>query len=97
MNINPILIENYREAKKPSPAPKTNIFLEMKSLGIDPEPFLEIAALDLLNQYGDNALNYSVQIENDFTEDGDIQSAEIWQKICLYLQNLNGPGELVAH
>jgi|TARA_R110002096_G_scaffold436096_2_gene667499 hypothetical protein len=76
---------------------KTNLFVEMKDLGIDPIPLLEIAAHDLLNQYGNDAVTFSMQIERDFEDDGDFQSAEIWQKISHYLQNLNGPGELIAH
>ena len=42
---------------------KTNLFVEMKDLGIDPIPLLEIAAHDLLNQYGNDAVTFSMQIE----------------------------------
>lgn len=75
----------------------TSLFSEMKALGIDPLPLLEIAAQDLLNQYGKNAFTYSIQIERNFKNDGDDQSAEIWQKISHYLQSMNGSGELITH
>ena len=76
---------------------QTNLFVEMKNLGLDPIPLLEIAAHDLLNQYGNDAVTYSIQIERNFEDDGDLQSAEIWQRISHYLQSLNGSGELIAH
>lgn len=94
MNSEPIDITGHRLSKA---SKKTNLFVEMKDIGIDPMPLLEIAAHDLLNQYGNDAVTYSMQIERDFEDDGDFQSAEIWQIISHYLQNLNGSGELIAH
>jgi hypothetical protein len=35
-----------------------NILIEMEKMGIDPTPFTEIAALDLIKQFGDKALDY---------------------------------------
>lgn len=97
MNSEPLVIEDYRAAKKERAAGKENIFLEMHALGIDPQPFLEIAAHDLINQYGKNALNLSQKIEKDFMNEDDPQSAEIWSKISAYLESLNASGALVAH
>ena len=39
-----------------------NILIEMEKMEIDPTPFTEIAALDLIKQFGDKALDYSVQM-----------------------------------
>ncbi|MBL4603608.1 MAG: hypothetical protein JKY84_12745 [Emcibacteraceae bacterium] len=97
MNSNPILIDSYSRRNKKPTAVTTNIFLEMELIGMDPNPLLEIAAHDLINQYGNDAVGYSIQIERDFIDEGDAESAEIWQKISNYLQSLNGTGQLVAH
>ena len=94
MNSEQVQFTEQRFAKAPK---NTDLFIEMRDQGIDPIPLLEIAAHDLLNQYGNDAVRYSIQIEKDFTDEGDIQSAEIWQIISHYLQTLNGPGELIAH
>jgi len=97
MNSDQIVIAEYRSDTATKSASQTDLFIEMQNLGIDPNPLLEIAAHDLLNQYGADALSYSIQIERNFYEEGDRQSASIWQKIITYLECLNGPGELVAH
>lgn len=77
--------------------PEFSIFSQMELLGINPDPFIEIAAHDLLNQYGIDTLSHSRKILNDFTARDDLQSAEIWQKIIKYLEELNGTGDLIAH
>lgn len=97
MNSQTILFDDYRAAREEKEDGKINIFLEMSALGIDPQPFLEIAAHDLINQYGDNALALSQKIGSDFLDGNDQQSAEIWQKISAYLESLNASGALVAH
>ena len=76
---------------------KNDIFAEMKAVGINPDALLEIAAHDLINQYGDKALVYSQTIEQQYYENDDEQSLQIWQRISSYLQSLNGDGSLVAH
>jgi len=94
MNSNLIQIAGFKSNKA---SKETSLFTEMEELGIDPAPLLEIAAHDLLNQYGNDAVSYSIQIERGFEDNGDTESAAIWQKISHYLQSLNGSGELVAH
>jgi hypothetical protein len=74
-----------------------SIFMEMEMHGIDPAPFLEIAARDLSNQYGSTALAYSQRIEQDFQDEGDIDSAIIWSKISTRLSILKEAGNLLAH
>lgn len=66
----------------------TNIFMEMEKMGIDVEPFLEIAALDIIKQFGDDALKYSSKIEKNFIATGDIDSALIWAKISEHLNEI---------
>ncbi len=74
-----------------------HIFLEMIALGIDPDPFIEVAAHDLINQFGESALDYSLQIERRFRDEYEAQSALIWKKISSYLQQLNGDGGFLPH
>lgn len=97
MNSEVIIFDDFRAARKEKDDGKINIFLEMSALGIDPQPFLEIAAHDLINQYGDNALELSQKIKNDFLTANDLESAEIWQKISAHLESINTSSALVAH
>lgn len=97
MQSNIILSKPHPKAANAKLKETANIFLEMEQLGIDPAPFLEIAAHDLVTQYGSIALDYSIYIEQDFKEDGDTEAAEIWQKISNYLSRLNVDGSLRAH
>lgn len=64
------------------------LLMEMEMLGVDPAPFLEVAARDLINQFGRTALKYSIQIEQNFIETGDIDSAAIWSRISSQLSKL---------
>ena len=73
------------------------ILQEMEQMGIDPDPFLEIAARDLINQFGQNALEYSIQIEQNFIEAENLQSAIIWGKISSFLSEWNDLDGLITH
>lgn len=97
MNTNVILIEDHRKPAKADLIKSTNIFSEMEQLGVDPAPFLEIAALDLNTQYGPDALSFSLQIIEEFIDSGDNQSVEIWQKISSHLSQLQQFGTVIAH
>ena len=66
-----------------------NILIEMEKMGIDPTPFTEIAALDLIKQFGDKALDYSVQIEQNFIIAGDAEKAKIWSKLSSQLSKIS--------
>jgi len=66
-----------------------NIFTEMEKMGIDPTPFTEISALDLIKQFGDKALDYSVQIEQNFIIAGDAEKAKIWSKLSSQLSKIS--------
>ncbi len=70
---------------------------EMEQTGIDVNFLIEIAAHDLVVQFGDKALDYSIQIEQDFLLANDMDSMMIWNKISSYLSSLNGQGKLIAH
>lgn len=80
-----------------NPSQEQCIFDQMRHLGINPDPFIEIAAHDLLSQYGDKAQYFAKSISCDFYDRGDFPAAEIWKKIDVYLSSINGPGELIAH
>ena len=97
MKSNVILIKDHKKPTKTDLTKNTNIFSEMEQLGIDPGPFLEVAAQDLSNQYGSDALSFSLQICQEFCDDGDNQSAEIWQKISCHLSQLQQFGTVIAH
>lgn len=62
-----------------------DIFIEMENMGIDSTPFIEIAAIDIKNQFGDAAFKYSNEIEQNFIDRGDLSSASIWAKISAHL------------
>ncbi len=74
-----------------------DMFLQMDKMGINPDPFIEIAAHDLVIQFGNKALAYSYIIADDFRSREEYQSAKIWDKIISYLDILNGDGDLIAH
>ncbi len=78
-------------------ADTTDLFMAMEAAGIDVDVMIEIAAHDLINQFGDDALLYSIQIEQDFTMKNNIEAMLIWKKISTYLHTLNGSGKLIAH
>ena len=75
----------------------TNILTEMEKMGIDPTPFLEIAALDLINQFGEAAFEYSIQIEQNFIIAGDIEKAIIWGKLSSQLSEKNNSDIIATH
>ena len=66
-----------------------SILSEMKLLGIDYNPLLEIAAKDLSKKFGDLAYDYSIHIQQSFIINQDLGSAEIWAKISNILLLLN--------
>lgn len=65
-----------------------DIFVEMENMGIDSTPFIEIAAIDIKNQFGDAAFKYSNEIEQNFINSGDLSSALIWAKISAHLSEI---------
>lgn len=74
-----------------------SILMEMEMMGIDPAPFLEVAARDLIKQFGVTSLNYSAQIEQNFIDNGDIDSATIWSRISSQLSELLNVEKNIAH
>ena len=66
-----------------------SILSEMKLLGIDYNPFLEIAAQDISDKFGALAYDYSIHIQQNFVINQDMDSAEIWAKISNILLLLN--------
>ncbi|MBT5185804.1 MAG: hypothetical protein HOH19_05105 [Kordiimonadaceae bacterium] len=97
MNTNIILFENYKKPVTSELKENANIFIEMEQLGIDPDPFLEIAALDLFKQYGASSYDYSIKIQDVFLQNYDFGAAEIWQKIAAILLNLQQSSNAVTH
>ncbi|MEZ5757895.1 MAG: hypothetical protein R3D86_06715 [Emcibacteraceae bacterium] len=81
----------------PNPHTMTNILVEMKIMGIDPDPFLKITAQDLLTQYGSVAIEISAKIEHNLMLERDFQSAKLWHKISQYLKSLPGTDTIAAH
>jgi|GEM_PF-743790 hypothetical protein len=65
-----------------------DIFVEMENMGIDSTPFIEIAAIDIKNQFGDATFKYSNEIEQNFIDRGDLSSASIWAKFPLIYAKL---------
>ncbi len=63
----------------------TIIITQMELMGISPVPFLKIAAQDLLNQYGCNALGYAHEIIKSSRTQGNQQAAQIWTNIAQHL------------
>lgn len=74
-----------------------NIFFEMEKLGIDTQPFIELAATDLFNQYGMEALQFADQIYQDFFDLNDVQSSRIWRKIINVLMMINQKSNMMYH
>lgn len=97
MQSNIIINKPLPKAANTNLKESAGILLEMEMMGIDPTPFLEIAARDLANQYGSIALDYSLQIESDFKEEGNMEAAAIWNGITTQLNHLENTGNLVAH
>jgi hypothetical protein len=69
----------------------------MEQLGVNPDPFIEIAALDLHKQYGASTYEYYVKIQDVFLENNDFEAAEIWQKISVVLLNLDNSSNALRH
>ena len=65
-----------------NPIIENDLFCTLTDLNIDPAPFYELAAQDLLFKYGENALKLAAQIRHDFQKDKNFESAEIWQ--CIF-------------
>ncbi|MCP5381431.1 MAG: hypothetical protein H6912_03610 [Kordiimonadaceae bacterium] len=81
----------------PNPYTMANILVEMKIMGIDPDPFLKITALDLLTQYGPGAIEISDNIEKSLILERDYKSAKLWHKITHYLKSMPGNDTKAAH
>jgi len=74
-----------------------SILSEMKLLGIDYNPFLEIAAKDLSDKFGDLAFDFSISIQQSYINNQDLESAEIWAKISNILLLLNQGQHVKIH
>lgn len=85
------------QSKTPEPFSMANVLIEMRTMGIDPTPFLEITAQDLHFQYGSRAIELSVNIEKNLILERDFQSAKLWHKISHYLKNMPASGSIEAH
>ncbi len=97
MKSNIYQIKEYKNSHEKNINIAENIFIEMENLGIDPKPFLEMAALDLYNQYGNDALHFADRIYQNFFDLGDVQSSRIWRKLINILMLIDQKTDLIAH
>lgn len=97
MNYNINLINNQPKINIQLTKEQVDIFFEMEQLGIDPAPFLAIAANDLFNQYGLKAKDYAAQAIQIFMLAEEAEATEIWQKIAQHIDILVNSGSARMH
>ncbi|VAV90225.1 hypothetical protein MNBD_ALPHA02-762 [hydrothermal vent metagenome] len=55
--------------------------IEMKSLGMDPRPFFEIAAQDILSQHGNKAISYVEVMLSQMYAQNNPDGLYLWQEL----------------
>jgi len=75
----------------------SELFKELSLLEIDPFPFYEIAAKDLLVNYGPSAIDLADQVISSFIKEENFESAEIWRNISQALLMIDHSSNTTAH
>lgn len=97
MNSDINLVNSSPEINTAFTKEQVNIFFEMKQLGIDPTPFLAIAANDLVNRYGFKAKDYASQAIQFFMQAEEVEATQIWQKISDHIDILVNSSSVRMH
>lgn len=70
---------------------------EMKLLGVDPKPLLEIAAIDLFSQYGTKAISYIELMLDQMIEDDNPDGLYLWKELYCILNDLVSTPQATIH
>lgn len=57
------------------------ILQDMSDANIDPDPYYRLAACQLTNLFGDNAIPYAHKIYMEMHETADVENAYLWKQI----------------
>lgn len=60
---------------------------EMKSLGMDPRPLLEIAANDILSQHGSRGQAYARRMLDQMIAEDDLDGIYLWNALLNHIYN----------
>lgn len=70
---------------------------EMKLLGVDPKPLIEIAAVDLFTQYGTEAITYTELMLDQMVEEDNPNGLFLWKELYIILSDLVSATQITLH
>ncbi|MFC7047760.1 hypothetical protein [Emcibacter nanhaiensis] len=71
----------------------TNLLVDLKKMGIDPQPYFILAAREFENIYGENAAENATRLHANAINSGNDDDAYIWHQIFTLLSD-NSPNSL---
>ena len=70
---------------------------EMKALEIDIEPFLQIAANDVISHYGDDVIAYADIILSQMHEDNNANGIYLWEELSRIIKSKKSATNKTIH
>ena len=70
---------------------------EMKIFGMDPKPFLVIAANDIFSRHGKQAVTYAELILDQMIKDNNPNGIVLWKELYCILQDQISPPKISIH
>ena len=94
----PILTDIYQTSSpQPSGPSLLDLVQEMKSLDVDPAPFLEMAAQDIFIRHGTEGISYAKLLLEKETQDNNADGIYLWQEIYNILSCHNFDDSQAVH
>lgn len=59
----------------------SELVVEMKLLGVDPNPLIKVAAIDIFSQYGDQAITYVELMLDQMIDDDNPNGLYLWKEL----------------
>ena len=70
---------------------------EMKALEIDIEPFLQIAANDVINHYGEDVIAYANNILSQMHQDNNANGIFLWEQLSRIIKGKKSKATITIH
>ncbi len=94
----PVLKDTYQTTPcQPSSPSLLDLVQEMKSLDVDPMPFMEMAARDIIMRHGAEGVSYAKLLLEKEMQDNNADGIYLWQAIYSILSCHNLEGSQIVH
>lgn len=70
---------------------------EMKLLGVDPKPFLKIAAIEIFSLHGAKGITYAEEMLDQMIEDDNPGGIFLWKELYSILSDLASTAQITIH